>query len=94
MLFMIIERFKDSDMLPIYKRVRDSGRGLPEGLKYIDSWIEPDFSRCFQIMECDDLRKIQQWALGWRGLGISFEIVPVVTSKETREVVAPYLDQV
>jgi len=91
---MIIERFKDSDMLPIYKRVRDSGRGLPEGLKYIESWITADFSRCFQIMECDDARKIQEWVLNWRGLGISFEIVPVVTSKETREVVAPYLDQV
>ena len=90
---MIIERFKDSDMLPIYKRVRDSGRGLPEGLKYIESWITADFSRCFQIMECDDARKIQEWVLNWRGLGVSFEIVPVVTSKETRELVAPYLDQ-
>lgn len=33
MLFMIIERFRDNDMLPIYKRVRDEGRSLPEGLK-------------------------------------------------------------
>jgi hypothetical protein len=37
MLFMIIERFKDNDMLPIYKRVRDEGRMLPEGLKYVES---------------------------------------------------------
>ena len=58
MLFMIIERFKDSDMLPIYKRVRDEGRMLPEGLTYIDSWVEPNFSRCFQLMECDDLRAV------------------------------------
>ena len=43
-------------------------------------------------MECDDARKIQEWVLNWRGLGIGFEIVPVVTSKETREIVAPYLD--
>jgi hypothetical protein len=93
MLFMVIETFKDSDMLPIYKRVRDTGRGLPDGLKYIDSWITPDFSRCFQIMECDDLRRIQEWVLNWRGLGIEFEILPVVTSKETRELVAPHLDR-
>jgi len=26
-------------------------------------------------------------------LGMTFEIVPVVPSKETREVVAPYLDR-
>lgn len=94
MLFMIVERFKDNDMLPIYKRVRDEGRMFPEGLKYLDSWVEPNFSRCFQLMECDDLRLLQEWILQWRGSGATFEIVPVVSSKETRELVAPYLDGV
>lgn len=93
MLFMIIERFKDNDMLTIYKRVRDEGRMFPEGLKYIDSWVEPNFSRCFQLMECDDLRLLQEWILQWRGSGATFEIVPVVSSKETQEVVAPLLDR-
>ena len=94
MLFMIIEHFKDNDMLPIYKRVRDEGRMLPDGLKYIDSWIEPNFSRCFQLMECDDLRLFQEWALMWRGSGATLEIIPVVSSKETRDVVAPLLDKI
>ncbi len=40
---------------------------LPEGLTYLDSWVEPNFDRCFQLMECDDLRLIQQWVLNWRG---------------------------
>ena len=93
MLFMVIERFKDGDMLPVYKRVRDEGRGLPDGLKYIDSWIEPNFARCFQLMECDDARLLQQWVLHWRGLGVTFEIVPVVPSKDTRDIVAPLLDK-
>ncbi len=93
MLFMLIERFRDNDMIPIYKQVRDEGRMLPEGLKYIDSWVEPNFSRCFQLMECDDLRLIQEWVLQWRGFGATFEIVPVVGSKDTREVIAPYLDK-
>jgi len=92
MLFMVIERFKDGDMVPVYRRLREKGRMIPEGLKYVDSWIEPNFSRCFQLMECDDLRLLQQWILQWRGSGTSFEIVPVLTSAETREVVAPYLD--
>lgn len=91
MLFMIIERFENNDMLPVYERVRDHGRGLPEGLKYISSWIEPNFSRCFQLMECEDLRLIQQWVLHWRGTGVTFEVVPVVESQQTREVVAPFL---
>src|SRR5215216_123485 len=67
MLFMIIERFKENDMLPIYKRVRDEGRMVPAGLTYLDSWIEPNFSRCFQLMECDDLQLFQEWTLKWRG---------------------------
>ncbi len=93
MLFMVIETFKDNDMIPIYQRVRDEGRMFPDGLKYIDSWVEPNFARCFQLMECDDLTKIQEWILKWRGFGVSFEIVPVVSSKDTREVVNPVLDQ-
>jgi hypothetical protein len=92
MLFMVIERFRDNDMLPIYKRIRDRGRMLPEGLKYVDSWIEPNFSRCFQLMECDDARLFQQWLLELRGSGVTMEFVPVIPSKDTREVVAPYLD--
>jgi hypothetical protein len=94
MLFMIIERFRDNDMLPIYKRLRDQGRMLPDGLKYVDSWVKPNFSRCFQLMECDDLRLVQQWMLKLRGTGVTFEIVPVVSSKDTREVVAPWLDAI
>ena len=90
---MIIERFEKGDMVPIYKRVRDEGRMLPEGLTCVDSWVEPNFSRCFQLMECSDLRKLQEWILNWRGYGITFEIVPVVSSKETREVVASRLDR-
>jgi hypothetical protein len=93
MLFMVIERFRDDDMVPIYRKLRDGGRMLPDGLRYIDSWVEPSFSRCFQLMECDDLRLFQQWVLRWRGSGATIEIVPVVSSKETREVVAPHLDE-
>ena len=93
MLFMVIERFRDNDMIPIYRRVRDAGRALPDGLKYVDSWVEPNFSRCFQLMECDDLRLFQEWTLQWRDFGVSFEIVPLVPSAQTREVVAPYLDR-
>jgi hypothetical protein len=66
---------------------------LPDGLDYVDSWIEPNFERCFQLMRCDDLRLLQAWVLRWRGLGVSFEIVPVVPSAETRGVVAPLLDR-
>ncbi len=93
MLFMVIERFKDNDMVPVYRRVRESGRSLPEGLRYVDSWVEPNFGRCFQLMETADARLLQEWVLSWRGLGVTFEIVPVVPSKDTRAIVAPFLDE-
>ena len=92
MLFMVIERFRDNDMIPVYRRVRESGRSLPDGLRYVDSWIEPNFGRCFQLMECDDARLLQSWTLQWRGTGVTFEFVPVVPSAQTREIVAPHLD--
>lgn len=93
MLFMVIEHFQNNDMLPIYQRLRNESRLLPEGLKYIDSWVEPNFSRCFQVMECDDLRLFQEWVLHWRGYGVTLEIIPVVSSKETQAVVAPFLEK-
>jgi len=84
MLFMVIERFTDRNPAPIYARLREQGRALPDGLRYIDSWVEANFDRCFQLMECDDAVLFQQWVLQWRDLG-EFEIVPVSSSKTVRE---------
>jgi hypothetical protein len=88
---MVIERFEGNHMLPVCTTVAESGRGLPDVLKYVNSWIEPKFARSFQLMECDDLALFQQWVLHWRGTGASFEIVPVVESERTRQVLAPFL---
>ena len=93
MLFMVIERFRNGDPKPIGERFKQKGRMMPDGLKYVGSWIESNFGRCFQLMECDDARLLQEWALRLRGSGVSLEIVPVVSSNDTREVVAPYLDK-
>jgi hypothetical protein len=93
MLYMVIERFKNRDARAVYRRFRDKGRMAPEGLAYVESWVETNFDRCFQLMECDDARLLQEWILNCQGFGMTFEIVPVVPSKETREVVAPFLDQ-
>jgi hypothetical protein len=90
MLFMVIERFRDRDAKAVYRRFRDQGRGAPEGLRYVDSWIEASFDRCFQLMECDDARLLQQWVAFWGDL-VEFEIVPVVPSAATRETIEPLL---
>jgi hypothetical protein len=90
MQFMIIERFRNRDPKPIYRRLRDSGRMMPEGLRYVSSRIEPGFERCFQVMECDDLKPLQQWIAQWSDL-MEFEVVPVLTSAETRATIEPLL---
>jgi len=93
MLFMVIEKFKDRNARAVYTRFKEQGRMLPNGLKYVDSWVEANFDRCFQLMECDDSRLFQQWMIRWQDL-IDFEIVPVVTSKQTTETVNAFLQTV
>jgi len=90
MLFIVIERFKNRDALAVYRRLRERGRMMPDGLKYVDSWVEAGFDRCFQLMECNDPRMFQQWVIKWHDL-IDFEIVPVVSSKDTMETIGPLL---
>lgn len=88
MLFMVIERFHIRDPAPIYARVRAKGRSLPDGLRYVDSWIEANFDRCFQLMECDDALLLQRWVLEWRDLA-DFEFVPVSPSSSVRTLFTP-----
>ncbi len=90
MLFMVIERFKNGDAAAVYRRYRERGRMMPEGLQYIGSWVEPNYDRCFQLMECDDPRLFEQWIAHWQDL-VEFEIVPVVTSQEAAAAIASEL---
>jgi len=90
MLFMVIEKFKNRNARAVYSRSRERGRMLPDGLRYVDSWVESNFDRCFQLMECDDPRLFQQWVIQWQDI-IDFEIVPVVPSKQTMETISTFL---
>ena len=86
MLFMVVEKFKNRNALAVYRRSRERGRKLPNGLKYIDSWVETNFDRCFQLMECDDPTLFQQWAVQWQDL-VDFEFVPVMPSREAAKTI-------
>lgn len=79
MLFMVIERFKDIDLLG--ERFNRQGRMLPEGVSYQGSWIDTDGSRCFQIMDASDLESLMGWVRRWEDL-VDFEIVQVLTSRD------------
>ncbi len=90
MLFMIVEKFKDSDPLPIYRRFRDRGRMAPVGLEYVSSWVDEKLERCFQIMETSDPKLIDLWIANWSDI-VEFEVHPVFTSKEAAAKIAPSL---
>jgi Protein of unknown function (DUF3303) len=90
MLFMVIERFRNRDAAAVYRRFGERGRMMPDGLRYVESWVEPGFDRCFQLMECDDPRLFERWIECWQDL-VEFEVVPVVTSEEAARLVSPLL---
>ena len=81
MLFMVVERFREHGGAAVYRRFREKGRMLPDGLKYVDSWVEVNGNRCFQLMECNDVRLFEQWVARWNDL-VDFEIVAVDSSKD------------
>jgi hypothetical protein len=89
-LYMIIERFKNRDPVPVYRRFRDKGRMAPEGLSYVSSWVTEDMSRCYQVMECDDRRLLEQWMTRWNDV-TDFEVIPVITSAQAVERIASRL---
>jgi hypothetical protein len=90
MLYLIVEQFKNADPLPIYRRFRDHGRLAPPGVQYISSWVDGKFERCFQIMETDDRRLLDQWIENWSDIA-EFHVYPVMSSKEAADRLAPRL---
>ena len=79
MKYMVIETFRPGARPLVYERVRQRGRMLPDGLRYLDSWVESDGERCFQLMETDDEKLFETWTAEWSDL-VDFEIVPVSDS--------------
>ena len=90
MLYMVIETFRNGNPVPVYRRFRDRGRLMPEGIEYQGSWVTDDLRRCFQIMECKDRRLLDQWIANWNDI-TEFEVIPVVTSTEAATAVASRL---
>ena len=86
MTYMIVERFRSGDPVPVYRRFRERGRLAPDGLRYVTSWVTADLRQCFQVMECEDPRLLEEWTSRWSDL-VEFEILPVVTSTEAADAV-------
>ena len=79
MLFMVIEKFRQDKKSLVYERYKQKGRMMPEGLVYVDSWIELGGNRCFQLMQTDQVELFDKWISNWHDL-VEFEIIPVEVS--------------
>jgi len=84
MLYMVVEKFLNADPVPVYRRFRECGRMAPEGVTYLSSWVDEKLERCFQLMETDDRRLLDEWMEHWTDL-VEFEVYPVVSSAEAAE---------
>ena len=90
MLYMIIERFRDGNAIPVYRRFRDRGRLASDELRYVASWVTADLKHCYQIMECDDRAFLDAWMAHWGDL-VDFEVETVVTSADAVAKITPSL---
>jgi hypothetical protein len=87
MRYMVIETYTQGPG-PVYARAAERGRMLPQGLEYLESWIEErSLGRCFQLMETRDPSLFDKWIANWRDLA-RFEIIPVISSAEAARRVA------
>jgi hypothetical protein len=87
---MVVEHFKNKDAVAVYRRFRDSGRMMPDGLLYVSSWVDEKLERCYQLMETHDRRLLDEWMANWNDL-MDFEVHPVISSKEAVDRVGPRL---
>ena len=58
MLYMVLERNKDPRA--VYRRAREQGRQLPDGLRYVASWVEANYARCWQLMTSAEAAAMQE----------------------------------
>ena len=90
MLFMVIEHYEPGKAVEVYRRFRDQGRMAQEGVRYVDSWVDLDFQRCFQVMEAENEAVLKQWTANWEDL-VEFEIFPVRNSADAAKKIEPKL---
>ena len=74
--YMVIETYKQGCLEEVYERFHRNGRMMPPDLNYIDSWLQSDGSRCFQLMETDNPASFSQWTKHWEDL-MHFEIAEI-----------------
>jgi Domain of unknown function (DUF3303) len=82
--YIVIEKFRPGKARILYERFREKGRMLPDGVTYIDSWIDEPVTVCYQLMEAESPELLEQWTAQWKDLA-EFDLIPVISSQAASE---------
>lgn len=74
--YMVVEKYKEGCFEKIYERYNSKGRLFPEGLSYLNSWVNKEKNICFQLMESNDLELFYEWFKNWEDF-VDFELYPI-----------------
>ena len=81
---MVIEHFRPGKVKEMYKRFDQNGRMAPDGVTYVNSWIDEDVKVCYQVMESPSKEKLNEWISKWNDI-VDFKIIPVISSAEAKK---------
>ena len=84
MQYIIIERFHPGKIKSLYQRFDEKGRMMPDGVTYVNSWINEPVTVCYQLMEAASEELLREWIANWNDLA-DFEIVPVISSADVKK---------
>ena len=83
--YLVIETYKEGKAKEVYNRFSEKGRMIPSGVVYINSWVQKDLQKCYQIMESESWEKLNEWIDYWKDL-VDFEVIPVMSSEVASQI--------
>ncbi len=78
--YMCIEYFNEGCLDKIYSRLEQKGRMLPDGLYFINSWVNRSENICFQLMKTHDPKLFDIWMEKWSDL-VTFQLFEVQSTQ-------------
>ena len=73
---MVVENYKEGCFEKIYERYNTKGRLFPDGLHFLNSWVNRDKNICFQLMESNDEQLFYKWFERWEDL-VDFKLYAI-----------------
>jgi hypothetical protein len=85
-LYLAIETWQPGRASDVYAWFDAHGRGLPNDVTVVGSWIDHDLRRCWQVMDTDDPAVFDAWRDHWAHL-MDIEVIPVRSGTDTAALV-------